>query len=120
MILYIAVVATTIMLTLFFIAFMILKWGDKYFERKKNEQKKWKTINDNTLCNYFFTYYIYFWVNQMKYEELDIHLKRQAKILFKKLKQKNKNVKLNELEFDCEYKSNPFSLIPTVFLVNGS
>ncbi len=56
----------------------------------------------------------------MKYEELNIHLKRQAKILFKKLKQKNKNVKLNELEFDCEYKSNPFSLIPTVFLVNGS
>ena len=53
----------------------------------------------------------------MKYKELDVHLKRQAKILYKKLKQENKSVKLNELEFDCEYNSNPFSLIPTVYII---
>lgn len=51
----------------------------------------------------------------MKYETLNKHLKRQARHLFKKQKQINPTIKLNDLFFTCEY-DNPFSLIPTLYI----
>ena len=51
----------------------------------------------------------------MKYNTLNKHLKKQARILFKKEKINNPKIKIDNLFFTCEY-DNPFSLIPTLYI----
>jgi hypothetical protein len=51
----------------------------------------------------------------MKYNTLNKHLKKQARILFKKEKINNPKIKIDDLFFTCKY-DNPFSLIPTLYI----